>query len=181
MKLFLISLLLVLSTSASAQTTRNRTITIEPHLSFQNYEHFKRLTLKSPDSNIEFLEDFDFEWGYVYKLSVKETRLAQTWSDGTQYEYSLNRVVSKTKVSDFSEFKLFLDADRYYYELDSSEQSMNATLKALDDSTYLYFDEVEIEVPSRLKPQFEKIVSGEKSCIGYFVFIDEKRIRLERL
>jgi len=27
----------------------------------QNYEHFKRLVLKSPDSAAEFIDGFDFE------------------------------------------------------------------------------------------------------------------------
>ncbi len=42
----------------------------------------------------------------------------------------------------------------YDYELDSSEQEMNITLKQLNDSTYLYFDEVEIEVPEIWKGSF---------------------------
>jgi hypothetical protein len=60
--------------SAFCQKTKERTISIEPYLSFQNYEHFKRLTLKSPDSEIESLEGFKFDWGYNYKIRVNETK-----------------------------------------------------------------------------------------------------------
>ena len=181
MKFYLTCILLIVFMQSNAQSTTDKIITISPNLSFQNYEHYKRLTLSSTDSHIEYLNGFDFEWGYLYKLNVTETKLGVTLSDGTQYEYRFNHVVSKTKMADSSQFKLFIDPSRYYYKLDSSEQSMNITLKELNDSTYLYFDKVEIEVPHHLKTQFNKIVSGERSRLGHFIYINEKRIRLLRL
>lgn len=39
-----------------------------------NYEHYKRLVLNSPDSESEYITDFDFEWGYNYILKVKGKR-----------------------------------------------------------------------------------------------------------
>ena len=150
-------------------------------MSFQNYEHFKRLTLSSTDSYTEYIEDFNFEWGYLYVLNVTETKLKEPLSDGTKFEYKFNHIVSKTKIADTIQFKLFIDPIRYYYELDSSEQSMNSTLEVMNDSTYLYFDKVEIEVPDNLKTQFQKIVSRKRTGVGYFTFINEKRIRLVRL
>ena len=71
MKIFLIHLIAFLSISSFGQTVSDKIITIAPNLSFQNYEHFKRLTLNSPDSPIEYLDGFNFEWGYTYKVSVK--------------------------------------------------------------------------------------------------------------
>tara|TARA_B100000780_G_scaffold146876_1_gene102611 strand:+ start:79 stop:261 length:183 start_codon:yes stop_codon:yes gene_type:complete len=38
-----------------------KTITVEPYMYTQNYEHFKRLVFKSPDSAAEFIDGFDFE------------------------------------------------------------------------------------------------------------------------
>ena len=73
LKLFLFLMIAVVVTNTTAQTTRKKTITIASHLSFQNYEHFKRLVLKSPDSAVEYLEEFNFEWGYTYQIEVKET------------------------------------------------------------------------------------------------------------
>lgn len=181
MKLITATLLFTLALTSCAQKMTNKTVTIDPHLSFQNYEHFKRLTLKSPDSRIEYLNGFDFAWGYSYKLSVKETKLAETLSDGTQFEYKLIKVLSKTKVPDSTEFELFLDPNRYYYEVDSSEQQMNITFNPINDSTFLYMEEVEIEVPSEFKDQFDTIVSGGVRKLGTFVYIDDKRIRLVRL
>jgi hypothetical protein len=178
MKLFLIHIIAFISISSFGQTISDRIITIEPNLSFQNYEHFKRLTLKSPDSPIEYLDGFIFEWGYTYKISVKETKLRSSLSDGTQYEYKLNHIISKTKVPKTTQFKLFLDPSRYYHKVDSSEQLMNITLKRINDSTFSYFDKVEIEVPNHLKMKFNQIVEGKTSRLGHFIFINEKRIRL---
>lgn len=181
MKFSLIFLLLTLLSSTNAQTSVNKIITIDPYMSFENYEHFKRLTLSSPDSNIEFLDGFDFEWGYRYTVSVKETRLRETLSDGTQYRYQFNRIVSKTKMADSSQFDLYIDAKRYYYEVEESEASANVTLRPIDDHTFLYFDEVEIEVPDHLKDAFGQIVAGDKSTVGTFKYINEKRIQLVHL
>ena len=90
MKPTIITLLLFLSKILYSQDFKF--ITIDPYLSFQNYEHFKRLTLSSPDSNAEFVEGFDFQWGYTYNLKVKQTKLDQTLSDGTQFRYSLEKI-----------------------------------------------------------------------------------------
>ncbi len=181
MKLFLIHIIAFISMSSFGQTDSDRTITIDPSLSFQNYEHFKRLILNSPDSPIEYLDGFNFEWGYTYKVSVREIKLKAPQTDGSQYEYVLNHIISKTKVPDTTQFKLFLDQSRYFHKVDSSEQSINIILKLINDSTYIYFDKVEIEVPENLKMLFNQILEGNTSRVGHFIFINEKRIRLMHL
>ena len=65
----------------------------------QNYEHFKRLVLDSPDSEAEYIDGFDFEWGYYYTLKVKEKKVGPL-SDGTRYDYFLLKVISKEKVAE---------------------------------------------------------------------------------
>ena len=181
MKLLITILLLFNIFSTNAQTISEKTITLDPYLSFQNYEHFKRLTLSSPNSPIEYLNNFDFEWGYHYVIKVNETDLIVPLSDGTKYTYSLNQIISKTKVTDTIPFKLFLDSKRYYNESDSDEEEMNGTLKLINDHTYLYFDKVEIEVPKELMDTFNLILEGKKPQNGTFVFIDKKRIKLIKL
>ena len=180
-RLFILGSILLSVSVSSAQNTVDKIITIAPYMSFQNYEHFKRLTLSTPDSYAEYIDGFDFEWGYTYKLNVKETTLAETWSDGTRYEFELNNIVSKTKESDSTTFKLLIDPNRYYYKLPPEEEYMNATLKQLNDSTYLYFERVEIEVPEQLREKFAPIAAGEKSQRGTFIYINEQRIRLVSL
>jgi hypothetical protein len=181
LKLFSILFFSALLNLSSDQHVQQRIISVSPCLSFQRYEHFNRLVLQSSDSHAEFIDGFNFEWGYDYKLKVKETKIEPMLSDGTQYEYSLVKVVSKTKVPDSTEFRLFIDTNRYAYKLDSSEQALNITLKPINDSVYLYFDRVEIEVPDRLKEKFNKLVQGEISKIGFFHYVNGKRIRLTRL
>ncbi|MFT5602721.1 MAG: hypothetical protein ACI8Q1_001106 [Parvicella sp.] len=178
MKTSIFLLLTCIALSSIAQKTKNKSVTIEPNLSYQKYEHFNRLTLNSSNSHVEFLEGFDFAWGYTYEISVKETKLSETLSDGTQYDYSFIKIISKTKVADSIEFRLFLDANRYSYKMDSSEQEMNITLKKINDSTYNYFDEVEIIVPDHLSAKFNQIFEGKTSKVGRFVFFDDKQIRL---
>ena len=163
------------------QEVQLKTITVKPYLSFQNYEHFKRLTLSSPDSDAEYIDGFQFQWGYTYTLRVKETKLPSTLSDGTRHGYALERIISQTEESDTAQFQLFLDAHRYYQEVDLSEQALNKTFHQLNDSTFLYFDKVEVEVPSSLTEAFNSISESNSGKVGTFIYLDEKRIRLIQL
>ena len=153
-----------------------KTITLEPYMYTQNYEHFKRLVFESPDSEAEYIDGFDFEWGYYYTLRVKELEIGQL-SDGTRYEYSLLKVISKEKVSDTVIFRMFIDPLRYYHKLEEDGIS-NYTLSQLNDSTYLYMDKVEIEIPHKFLEYFRKKTNNEIGFIGNFKFVNGKRIRL---
>jgi hypothetical protein len=176
---FTISLILIFLVSlASGQSVRTDTITIDPYLSFQNYEHFKRLTLSSPNSSIEYLDSFNFEWGFQYVVEVRKKELTPELSDGTQFDYSLLQVLSKTKVSDSVIFTLFLDAQRYYHQQQPDEENMNSTFQYLGDSTFLYFDKVEIEVPKKLFPAFKLLLEGGLRRKARFSHINKRRIRL---
>lgn len=177
MKLTIITLLHFLTTILYGQNFKFKTVTIDPYLSFQNYEHFKRLTLSSPDSDVEFIKDFEFQWGYSYKLKVKQTILASTLSDGTKYYYSLEKIILKTK-QDTAQFKMFLDANRYYHKVDSLERELNNTFHKINDTTFLYFDKVEIEVPPTLLEKMKSIVEGKTKKVGTFIFVNEKRNRI---
>lgn len=161
-----------------SQHSTEKTITIDPYLSFQHYEHFKRLTLSSPDAPIKHLEGFDFCWGYMYKLSVIEIELPERLSDGTKFEYTYKKTLSKTKVPDSIAFRLLIDPNRYYHELESTEENLNTTLKQLNDSTYMYFDQVKIEVPEPFRRKFETILKLKESKPARFIVVGDKRIRL---
>ncbi len=181
MKISALFFTLIFTSLLYGQKTTYKTITILPNMSFQNYEHFKKLTLNSLDSDVEHLNGFQFQWGYLYTLKVKETKLSSTLSDGTRYNYELVKVISKTKIADTSQFNLFLDGNLYYYKVDSSELASNQTLKPINDSTFLYLDEVEIEVPSYLLEAFRTIQAGNIKKLGTFIYINERRIRLIEL
>ena len=111
----------------------------------QNYKHFNWLILDSPNSTASYVDGFDFEWGYCYTLKVKEIYLGEL-QNGTNYEYSLLKVISKEKVSDTLIFRMSIDPLKYYHKLEEEGVS-NFTLSQLNDSTFLYMDQVEIEIP----------------------------------
>ena len=170
--------LIFLPIFAMGQNVSIQTITIEPYLSLQNYEHFKRLVLNSNNSEVEYIDNFKFEWGFKYQLKVKVTELITELSDGTKYEFALEKLISKTKISDSTEFKLFIDPHIYYHNLSTENEEIEHSLKSLNDSTYLYFDQVEIEVPEKLKDKFQKIATGKTGKVGKFLFVNKKRVRL---
>jgi len=116
-----------------------------------------------------------------YSLGPSETKFEVSLSDGTKFNYALNEIVSKTKMPDSTQFKLYLDNNRYYNESDSRVQETNISLHPINDSTFLYFDEVEIEVPKSLRKMFDLILEGKTATIGTFIFIDDKRIKLIHL
>ena len=153
-----------------------KTITLEPYMYTQNYEHFKRLVFESPDSEAEYIDRFNFEWGYYYTLRVKELDIGEL-SDGTRYEYSLLKVISKEKVSDTVIFRMFIDPLRYYHKLEEDGIS-NYTLSQLNYSTYLYMHKVEIEIPHKFLEYFRKKTNNKIGFIGNFKFVNGKRIRL---
>ena len=175
-RFFYLSQLFVLGLTVHAQHVSVKTISVEPYMAFQNYEHFKRLVLNTSEPEAEYIEGFEFEWGYTYSLEVSVTKLASQLSDGTQYTYALSKVISKTKAADTAEFNLYIDPNRYYYAEENEE--MNNTLSPLNDSTYLYMDEVEIEVPLEFNALFAKLLESESGKLCRFVFVNEKRIRL---
>jgi hypothetical protein len=172
----LIFILICMPTFLLGQKIGYKTITLEPHMYTQNYEHFKRLVLDSPDSEAEYIDGFDFEWGYYYTLKVKEKKVGPL-SDGTRYDYSLLKVISKEKVSDTVIFRMFIDPLRYYSILTENGIS-NYTLSQLNDSTYLYMDKVEIEIPQKLQEFFIKKIDNEVGFRGSFKFVNGRRIRL---
>ncbi|MGY8988444.1 MAG: DUF4377 domain-containing protein [Flavobacteriales bacterium] len=143
----------------------------------QNYEHFKRLVIDSPDSEAEYIDGFDFEWAYYYTLKVKEKKVGP-FSDGTRYDYSLLKVISKEKVADTVIFKMSIDPLRYYHKLEEDGIS-NYILSQLNDIIYLYMDKVEIEIPTKLQEFFRKNIDNEVGFRGDFTFVNGRRIRLE--
>ena len=171
-------ILLCIPTLLFGQQTIIKEIKIKPYMYTQNYEHFKRLVLDSPNSEAEYVDGFDFEWGYFYTLKVKEIYLGEL-PDGTNHEYSLLKVISKEKVSDTVIFRMSIDPLKYYHKLE--EGISNYTLSQLNDSTYLYMDQVEIEIPQNFLESFKKKQDDEINFRGDFKFVNGKRVKLVRI
>lgn len=151
-------------------------IKIQPYMTTQNYEHFKRLVLDSPNSEAEYIDGFNFEWGFFYTLLVKETDIGEL-SDGTRYEYSLLKIVSKEQLVDTFTFEMYVDP-LYCYEK-KEEGATSLALNKLNDSIYLYMDNVEIEIPKISLEFISKKIENKSAFVGYFQFVNGKRIRLK--
>ena len=159
-----------------AQQVFTKTITVKPYMYTQNYEHFKRMVLISPDSEAEYIDGFDFEWGYDYTLKVTETEVGPL-SDGTSYNYTLLSVISKEQVADTAVFKMYIDPLRYYYN-PGGDDAANFTLQQLNDSTHLYMEMLEIEVPVELEGRFSRSIDHGVGFRGSFKYVHGHRIRL---
>jgi Domain of unknown function (DUF4377) len=166
--------------SLNSQSEKIRTISVDPYLSFENYEHFKRLVIGSQESSCSSIQGFNFEWGYFYKLKIKETEFDYPRSDGEQFSCSLLEVISKEEVRDTFQFRLFLDANLYYNNDPSIPDFNGRLMKVLDDSSYLYFNQIELEIPLDLQEVFNAILEGKINKNGLFNFISTRRIRLIR-
>ena len=170
--------LVLCSFFVQGQTTTERIVHIDAQLEHQNYEHFMRLVLSSEDSEVEYLEGFEFDWGYAYTVSVLETQLAYPLSDGTHYTYEYKSTVSKKKMPHSCRFQLFL-APSIYYDGDATvEPSENKSFQMVNDSVFLYFGRVEIEVPKEQMATFHEAVLNGFGRMGQFAFIRGDRIRL---
>lgn len=176
MKIELVILLLLSSLIGKSQTDKTQIIVIEPYMRVTNGAFFKQLNLKSNDSDAEFIQGFDFEWGYYYKLKIKIHKLKNPPEDGSDTDYILVKTISKTKVPDNYQFKMLLDQDLY---LGPGEQVGN--FKSINDSTYTYFDKIEIEIASILKYEFNKIINEGQVRYGNFIFISPTKIKLIKL
>lgn len=177
MKNLLLTLTLIMALSVNVQAISTKVVTIKPYMSLQHYEHFKRMVLNSDDIHIEFISDFDFEWGYDYKLKIQVKRLVPALSDGTRYEHKLIKVISKTKASPETTFKLYIDPMRYNY-FEKRDSAMNYTLSQINDSTYRYCEKVDLEVPAQFRPAFKKLTNSENGRNATFKFTAEGRARL---
>lgn len=177
-KIFLL-FYLFFSSSIFAQNFTIKNIEVKSHMVHQNYEHFKRLVLDSPDSEAEYIHGFDFEWGYDYTIKVKETEIGPL-SDGTNFEYSLVKIIKKEKVADIVNFLLVIDPLVRYTKLDE-DGIENYALKQINDSLYLYMNEVEILISDILKETFEAKLKKEIGFLGSFVFVNENRIKLIKI
>lgn len=177
-------LLILMPVFLFGQNISYKTITVEPYMSTQSYEHFKRLVLNSSTSEAEFIEGFEFQWGYYYTLKVKEEKILPL-SDGTRFNYYLTEIVSKEKVPDSLTFIMFVGPLRYYHKIVSDglntkeDEQKNYTFSQINDSLYFYMDEVEIEVPQSLQDRFRTKLNEEVGFRGVFTFINKKRIRLK--
>ena len=158
----------------SAQT--NRSITVSPfkYLCYGAYN--KSLCLLSHDSSLEYIHGFDFEWGYLYSLEVTMKEIQRPPADASSLEFSLVRIVEKFPVGKEHVFPLRLEPERY---LGPGEQA--SSFMAINDSVYVYLDDVEIEVPTTLQREFQNMLTTSTNKEARCQHVNGHRIRLIEL
>ncbi len=181
MKYLFIAFIFLCAINAHTQSPDYKTIEIKPYLQLQNYEHYKRLVLQTSESEIDFIEGFSFAWGTAYTLQIQVRPLKHRLSDGTQFKYKLVKVLSEIKQADTSTFDLVIDSRRYYHKPQASEGNISQSLVAVNDSTYRYLDEVEIQIPEHLSAAFEELIKTGARKKATCSFVHEKRILLVNL
>jgi len=176
MKLHLILFLLLISTIGKGQADKIKMITVEPYMAVTNGAFGKELKLNASDRGAEFIQGFKFEWGFSYKLKVKVHKLKNPPEDGSDTDYILIKTISKTKVPDNYEFRMLLDMKRYPDIVDTL-----TNFKTINDSTYNYFEKIDIEIASPIKTEFKKAMADTQERYGNFVFISPTKIKLVKL
>lgn len=115
---------------------------------------------------------FEAPLGHRYTLKVRSHKLKSPPQDGSDTEYTLLAVLKDEPAPAGTEFELALQKDVY---LGPGEQA-NA-FEVVNDSTFRYHEEIDVEVPAALRAEFNKVLAGTDRR-GRFVFVDERRIRL---
>lgn len=161
------------SCTLNAQT---RTITVSPfkYLCYGAYN--KSLCLLSHDSSLEYIHGFEFEWGYFYSLEVTMTEIERPPADASSLEFSLVKVLAKMPVGKEHTFPLRLEPDRY-----QGPGEQESSFSTINDSVYVYLDDVEIEVPSSLRDEFQNMLKTRTNKEGTFQHVNGKRILLINL
>lgn len=147
------------------------TIKVDPYKRATNGAFFTFMALSCSDRAVEYINDFDFEWGYNYELELKRIRLAQPLQDAGDTEYELIRVISKTAVKDSTRFEITLKGwNQLAPNLDDDE----GTFRFNPDGTCTYLNEMVFHCEAQLKEQLEVINKSDAYKEGTFLFLNGK-------
>jgi len=120
-------------------------------------------------SNI--ISGFDYELGYVYDIDVQKKHIENPMIDGPTVEYSLIRILSKTKVPQETTFDIALTIK---YSNGFETLVNNKTFK------FSLLGGTDIDC-GNLCDSLEEKINNQTGLIGTFVHIDYKTIRLINL
>lgn len=175
MKLIVLACCCLIFIGASQDKDRVFTTTIAPYKVLQNGAFYKFLSLHPEEGYVEHLSALDYEWGYTYKVKLKETHLENPPEDGSSVEYQLLKIISKEPVPADYSFKLTISRDLY---LGYGEENV-INLQALNDTTYRYMDEINILYTPSQQAIFDSILVTGRSYRGKFTFANSGYIRLQ--
>lgn len=170
----LLILISLVNISATRDVTRVFTTTIAPYKTLQYQAFYKELCLKPAEGYVDHLPELDYQWGYTYKVKLKETHLENPPQDASAYTYELLKIQEKTPVDQDFSFKMTITPDVYlgYGETNPS------SLVQLNDSTFRYLDEINILVGKNHVTQWDSLFQSGKDFKPTFMFETHGYIRL---
>jgi hypothetical protein len=171
MKTTLLLFALFVSASVLGQKDKVDQITVDieahKHLSYGAFHKF--LSLTCSDRGVEHIEDFEFEWGYNYKLKLQRTKLARPMEDAGDTDYKLIKVISKTPVPDSTTFKMRLEG---FVQLSAIPEDDGAF--TFNDGTCTYLGNFTFHYDPKFEATLKAIDKTEKSKVAYFIFLNGK-------
>lgn len=116
------------------------------------------------------ISGFDYEMGYVYDIRVKMNTLENTYIDQSNITYTLDKVISKTKVDDDTLFEMVIAIDfrpeyKAYVQQDSTLQY------------YLFNSDIAINCGD-LYNELTSLIENKKGIKAQFKHVDSHTIQL---
>jgi hypothetical protein len=147
------------------------TITIDPYKHTTNGAFHTFLALTCSNHSVEYINGFDFEWGYSYELKVKRTKLAQPLEDAGDTDFHLIKVISKKAVTDSTTFKIDLKG---WVELPPNGKEDTGAFTFNNDGTCTYLGEMTFNYANEFEGKLKALNKTEGYKKGSFIFLKGK-------
>lgn len=173
MKLVLVFFACILLFSANSKKSDKVdmiTINIEGYKHVQNGAFHHYLSLTCSDGAVDYISDFDFEWGYTYTLKVQRTKLSNPPMDVGDTDYKLIKITEKTPVADSMKFDMLLVG----CEQLGKDPDEEGALVFNADGTCTYLREMIFMYPVGLESELKSLNKTDKYSRSKFMFVNGK-------
>ena len=144
------------------------TVTIEPYKHATNGAFHTFLALTCSDRGVEYIDGFDFEWGYFYELELKRTKLAQPMVDAGDTDYHLIKIISKKAVADSTTFKTHLKG---WVQLTANIKEDTGAFTFNNDGTCTYLGEMTFNYANEFEEKLRALNKATGYKKGTFMFL----------
>lgn len=174
--IYLLAIVLAFPMNAQREAKKDhqREVEILPYKVITNDAFFKVMSYGTPEGSMDRIQGFEYEWGYTYELLIDVKFHKEVIPDGSDREYILKKVISKTPVEEGLTFKLYLNSNIY---LGEPEPGVSA-FEEIEEGLYLYYYELEMRIPKDLMPAFQKVLDGRAEGKSTFKIIGPNRVEL---
>jgi hypothetical protein len=173
MKTGLLLLLFVGLFNASFAQEKNKVdkikVTVEPYKRPTNGAFYTFLALKCSDRGVDYIDGFDFQWGYIYELELKRTKLAQPLVDAGDTDYHLIKIISKKAVTDSTTFITHLVG---WVQLAPNLEEDSGAFTFNNDGTCTYLDEMTFKYPNEMEGKLKALNKAKGYKKGTFIFLN---------